>query len=260
MDCPKLLRSVLKGLKKYWSPEQIAGRSRLVHPDDPAMWISHEMIYTWIWQNKRQGGQWYLKLRQGHKKNKRRARGKADGRKTILNRTWIDERPEEANDRSRLGDWEGDTILGRGKKHAVVSLAERVSQYLVLGKMKERNWSTLNVVSRSSFKRHDQTGHLPRETLTVDNGREFWGHEDLAKKLDVAVYFAKPYKPWQRGLNEQINGLIRQFIPKSTDLRTITVKELIRIEKLLNNRPRKKLGYLTPLEVIRDQCHYAFRV
>jgi len=209
------------------------------------------MIYTWIWRNKRQGGEWHLKLRQGHKKNKRRARGKADGRKTIPNRTWIDDRPEEASDKSRLGDWEGDTILGRGKKHAVVSLAERMSQYLVLGKMKERNWRTLNAVSHSSFKRHDQAGHLPRKTLTVDNGREFWGHNDLAEKLEVDVYFARPYHPWQRGLNEQINGLIRQFIPKSTDLRTITVKELKRVEKLLNNRPRKKLGYQTPLEVMR---------
>ncbi len=201
-----------------------------------------------------------MNLRQGHKKYKRRARGKADGRKTIPNRTWIDERPKEANDKSRLGDWEGDTILGRGRKHAVVSLTERMSQYLVLGKMKERNWRTLNDVSDSSFRRHDRIGQLPRKTLTVDNGREFWGHEYLAEKLGVDVYFARPQRPWQRGLNEQINGLIRQFMPKSTDLRTITVKELKRIEKLLNNRPRKKLDYRTPLEVMRTQWQYAFRV
>lgn len=260
MDCPDLSRNVLNGLTWSWSPEQIAGRVRMEYDNMPTMWISHEMIYDWIWQNKRQGGPWHLKLRQGHKKYKRRARGKADGRKTIPNRIWIDERPEEANSKNRLGDWEGDTILGRGRKHAVVSLTERKSQYLVLGKMKERNWRTLNAVSQRSFRRHDKTGNLPRETLTVDNGREFWGHEDLARKLDVDVFFARPYKPWQRGLNEQINGLIRQFIPKSTDLRTITVKELKKVEKLLNNRPRKKLGYLTPLEVMRNQCQYAFRV
>jgi len=260
MDQPELSLNVLKGLGWRWSPEQISGRIRLEYDDLPGMWISPEMIYTWIWQNKRQGGPWHLNLRQGHKKYKRRARGKADGRKTIPNRTWIDERPEEANDKSRFGDWEGDTILGRGKKHAVVTLTERVSQYLVLGKMKQRNWRTLNAVSNRAFQRHDRTGQLPRETLTVDNGREFWGHEDLAEKLDLDIYFARPYHPWQRGLNEQINGLIRQFIPKSTDLRTITVKELKGIEKLLNNRPRKKLGYLTPLEVMRNQCNYAFRV
>lgn len=260
MDCPELSRNILTGLDWFWSPEQISGRIRMEYDDLPSMWISHEIIYSWIWQNKRQGGPWHLKLRQGHKKYKRRARGKADGRKTIPNRRWIDERPEEVNKKSRLGDWEGDTILGRGKKHAVVSITERKSQYLILGKMKERNWRTLNAVSQRSFKRHDQPGQLPRKTLTVDNGREFWGHEGLAEKLDVDVYFARPYQPWQRGLNEQINGLIRQFIPKSTDLRTINVKELKGIEKLLNNRPRKKLGYLTPLEVMRDQCHYAFRV
>ena len=260
MDHRDLSRHVLKGLSWCWSPEQISGRIRMEFEDMPSMWISHEMIYTWIWQNKRQGGLWHLKLRQGHKKHKKRARGKADGRKTIPNRTWIDDRPEEANDRSRLGDWEGDTILGRGRKHAVVSLTERKSQYLVLGKMNERNWRTFNAVAQRSFNRHDREKLLPRKTLTVDNGREFWGHEDLAERLDLDVFFARTYQPWQRGLNEQVNGLIRQFMPKSTDLRMITVKELKRIEKKLNNRPRKKLGYLTPLEVLRNQCHYAFRV
>jgi IS30 family transposase len=260
MDHRDLSRNVFKGLSWCWSPEQISGRIRIEYDDMPSMWISHEMIYTWIWQNKRQGGSWHLKLRQGHKKHKRRARGKADGRKTIPNRTWIDERPEEANDRSRFGDWEGDTILGRGRKHAVASLTERRSQYLVLGKMNERNWRTFNAVAQRSFKRHDRVGQIPRQTLTVDNGREFWGHEDLAERLDVDVFFARTYQPWQRGLNEQVNGLIRQFMPKSTDLKTITVKELKRIENKLNNRPRKKLGYLTPLEVLRNQCHYAFRV
>ena len=259
MDQPELSHNVLTGLTWRWSPEQISGRIRMEYDDMPTMWISHEMIYSWIWQNKRQGGPWHLNLRQGHKKNKRRARGKADGRKTIRNRTWIDERPEEVNDKSRMGDWEGDTLLGRGKKHAVVSLTERKSQYLVLGKMEQRNWRTLNAVTQRSFKRHEQAGQLPKNTLTVDNGKEFWGHEDLAGKLNVDVFFARPYKPWQRGLNEQINGLIRQFMPKSTDLRTITVKELKRIEKLLNNRPRKKLDYRTPLEVMRAQCQYAFR-
>ncbi len=260
MDCPDLSRNVLTGLGWSWSPEQIAGRIRMEYDDLPSMWVSHEMIYSWIWKNKRQGGSWHLKLRQGHKKYKRRARGKADGRKTIRNRIWIDQRPEEVNEKARLGDWEGDTLLGRGKKHAVVSLTERKSQYLVLGKMNQRNWKTLNAVSKRSFRRHEQDEQLPRKTLTVDNGKEFWGHEDLADKLNVEVYFAQPYKPWQRGLNEQVNGLIRQFLPKSTDLRTVAVKELKRIEKLLNNRPRKKLGYLPPLEVMRNQCHYAFRV
>ena len=260
MDHPNLSRHVLTGLGWCWSPEQIAGRLRMEYDDTPSMWISHETMYSWVWRNKRQGGPWHLKLRQGHRKHRRRARGKADGRKTIPNRTWIDDRPEEVNDRSRLGDWEADTILGRGRKHAVVSLTERKSQYVVLGKMSERNWKALNAVAHRSFQRHDKAGELPRKTLTIDNGREFWGHEDLAARLGAEVYFARPYQPWQRGLNEQVNGLIRQFLPKSTDLRTVHVKELKRIEEKLNNRPRKKLGYLTPLEVMRNQCNYAFRV
>ena len=150
--------------------------------------------------------------------------------------------------------------MGRGKRHVVVSLTERKSQYLVLGKMNQRNWRTLNAISQRSFLRHNRTGELPRTTLTVDNRREFWGHRDLAKKLDLKIYFTRPYHPWQRGLNEQVNGLIRQFLPKSTDLRTITVKDLKRIETKLNNRPRKTLGYQTPVEVMTGQCHYAFRV
>ena len=150
--------------------------------------------------------------------------------------------------------------MGRGRRHAVLSLTERASQYVVLGKMEKRNWRTLNSIAHRVFKRHDRTGQLPRKTLTVDNGPEFWGHENLAEKLNVDVYFARPNQPWQRGLNEQINGLIRQFLPKSTDMRTVTTNQLRRIEKLLNNRPRKKLGYQTPLEVMRTRCDYAFRV
>ena len=260
MDQPELLENVQKGLSWGWSPEQITQRLRLEYDDLPAMRISHETIYAWIWKNKRQGGQWYLKLRQGQKKYKRRARGKPDGRKIIPNRVWIDDRPEEVGARGRLGDWEGDTIMGRGRRHAVLSLTERRSQYVVLGKMEKRNWRTLNSIAHRAFKRHDRTGQLPRETLTVDNGPEFWGHENLADKLNVDVYFARPNQPWQRGLNEQINGLIRQFLPKSTDMRNVTANQLRRIEKLLNNRPRKKLGYQTPLEVMRTRCDYAFRV
>ena len=260
MDHPELACHVHKGLSWRWSPEQIAGRIRVEFDDLPDLWVSHETLYSWIWRDKRRGGSWHSCLRQGHKKNKRRSRGKTDGRKTIPNRTWIDDRPEEVNARSRLGDWEGDTLLGRGKKHAVVSLTERVSQYLVLGKMNQRNWRTFNAAAQRSFKRHGGEDPLPRNTLTVDNGREFWGHEKLAKTLGLDVYFARPYHPWQRGLNEQVNGLIRQFLPKSTDLRSITVKDLKRIETQLNHRPRKKLGYQTPVEVMTGQCHYAFRV
>ena len=141
MDHPELARHVCTGLSWHWSPEQIAGRIQVEFDDLPDLWVSHETLYSWVWRDKRQGGSWHSCLRQGHKKHKRRSRGQADGRKTIPNRTWIDARPEEANARSRLGDWEGDTLLGRGRKHAVVSLTERVSQYLVLGKMNQRNWN-----------------------------------------------------------------------------------------------------------------------
>lgn len=251
---------VRRRLKKYWSPEQIAGRMLFDHPADPFMRISHETIYAWIWEDKRRGGLWYKRLRQGHKKYKRRSRGKPDGRKNIPNRRWIDDRPAVVARKDRVGDWEGDTILGRGKKHAVISFAERVSQYVVLGKMNARTWHTLNATAEQAFARHNGSVPLPRETLTVDNGREFWGHEDLGRKLDLCVYFARPYQPWQRGLNEQIIGLVRQFIPKSTDLRTVTEKEMENIELLLNNRPRKTLGYRTPLEIMRNLCQYAFRV
>jgi len=249
---------VLRGLGRFWSPEQISGYIRRKYPLFPDLWISHESIYRWIWEDKRRGGRWYKKLRQCHKKYKRRARGCVDRRKVIPNRVGIEDRPDVVGLRGRIGDWEGDTMLGRGRKHAVTVVAERSSQYVVLGKMEARNWRSLNEAIGKAFERHQESFSLPRKTLTVDNGREFWGHEELGKDLGVDVYFARPYHPWERGLNEQIIGLIRQFIPKSTDLQTVTEEDLKKIEELLNNRPRKTLNYRTPLEVIKESSNYAF--
>jgi len=169
MDHPAIYSYVCRGLRQYWSPEQIVGRILLDHPDNPSLRISHETIYTWVWKDKRRGGIWYKKLRQGHKKYKRRSRGQPDGRKTIPHRCWIDDRPDIVARKGRVGDWEGDTLLGRGRKHAVISFAERVSQYVVLGKMNARTWRTLNTAAQSGFARHEKHILLPRETLTVDN-------------------------------------------------------------------------------------------
>jgi IS30 family transposase len=258
MGEPLIFWHVLRGLGRYWSPEQISGNIRRKHPSFPHLWISHDAIYRWIWEDKKRGGEWYKKLRQGHKKYKRRARGCVDHRKVIPNRVGIEERPDVVDVKGRVGDWEGDTMLGRGRKHAVTVITERSSQYVILGKMDARNWRALNEAVGKAFGRHQESFPLPRETLTVDNGREFWGHEELGKDLGVDVYFARPYHPWERGLNEQIVGLIRQFIPKSTDLRTVTEEDLRKVEELLNNRPRKTLNYRTPLEVINEASNYAF--
>jgi IS30 family transposase len=259
MGDPAIAAYVRAGLEKTWSPDEIAGRMRVDYPRDPAMRISYETIYQWIWAEKARGASWHTYLRQGHRKRKRRKRRAQDRRGKIPNRTFIDQRPPSVDARRYFGDWESDTLVGAGRKGAICTHVERRSQYLILANAGSRNWRKVVSKSRAAFRRHEAIIPVPRRTMTVDNGQEFWGHKALSKALAVSVYFAQPHHPWERGLNEQVNGLIRQFLPKGRDLRPVTLRELKRIEGLLNNRPRKKLGYRTPLEVLRRRRRYASR-
>jgi IS30 family transposase len=257
MDRPQLLKVVQEGLGKYWSPQQIAGR--LAHEQAWPL-ISHETIYKWIAAKKAQGQNWHMFLRQAHRKYRRRSRGSPDGRGKIPGRTFIEHRPSAVDERRRFGDWEGDTLVGGKHRGAVVTHVERKSQYVVMASLPVRDHRELVKVSGQAFSRHELHRPLPRKTETLDNGLEFWSHQQLGQTLGLTVYFARPHHPWERGLNEQVNGLIRQFLPKGSDLTNVGQADIQRIEDLLNNRPRKTLGYRTPIEVLRKYRIYASRI
>jgi len=227
-------------LQQDWSPEQISGYLQLrenIH-------ISHETIYQYVWADKRAGGTFYRHLRWCHKK-KRKRYGSKDRRGQIPNRVSIDERPVVVAQKARIGDWEADTIIGKNHQGALVSAVERKSQ---LTRLKRVPIKTAELVSEAIA---DKLGAVKDKvhTLTVDNGKEFTLHQKIATKLDAQVYFAHPYRSWERGLNENINGLIRQYFPKNYDFRLITDEDILFVENRLNNRPRKSLTFYTPNEI-----------
>jgi transposase, IS30 family len=230
-------------LRQDWSPEQISGwlKSRQGNT------ISHEWIYQYVLADKRAGGDLHRNLRCQKKRRKRY--GSYDRRGQLPNRVSIDERPAVVDRRERLGDWEADTIFGKGRRQAIVTLTERKSRLALLYKVEQR--------------KADQVGDAIVEllhpvvddvhTVTLDNGKEFAEHERLAKVLEADFYFAHPYAAWERGSNENMNGLIRQYIPKNRDLSTVTSQELVMIMWRLNHRPRKCLDFMSPFEVFFKQ-------
>lgn len=226
------------------SPEQIAGyleREKLVL-------LHHETIYQYIYQDKAYGGQLYKKLRIASKPYRKRY-GHYDRRGRIENRRSIDDRPVVVERRTRIGDWEGDTIIGKGRISALLTLVERKSLYTVIIKLKSRRAVELAEAISLELK------HLKSKviTLTFDNGKEFAEHETIAKELNADVYFAHPYSAWERGINENTNGLIRQYFPKGTDFKNVTQKQIQTVMDKLNNRPRKTRGFKTPIEIFKGQ-------
>lgn len=248
MENPRIVEYVKRGLKQHWSPEQIAGRMANDFPGDEEMRISHETIYGWIRDDKQRGGHWRSFLRQSGKKRRKRY-GTGENRGKIKGRVDIDERPKEVEDKQRLGDWEGDTVEGAKGSGYLTTMVDRKSQYLALGQSKTKQADAIRRTICRSFRRHN---YLPCETVTLDNGKEFAEHEKLGETLGGAVYFAKPYHSWERGLNENTNGLLRQYFPKGTDFSKITPYRLKKVEAEVNARPRKTLGYRTPQEVMRE--------
>ena len=241
-------RYVQEHLAEYWSPEQIAGRLRREHPKEPARWVSHQGIYHWITRQTADGGTWHTFLRQSHRKRRKRY-GTAEKRGRIVGRVGIEERPAEVAAKTRRGDWESDTVAGSGSTACLATHVERVSMYTVLAKLPDGTAKRFNAGTLRAFARH---GDLPFETLTADNGTEFAAFAALERPLGLAVYFARPYHAWERGLNENTNGLLRQFFPKGLDIAAVTHPYVQRVEHLLNTRPRKALGYRTPEEVLRE--------
>lgn len=225
---------------EQWSPEQISGWLRMTQNIS----ISHECIYQHIWADKRGGGTLYKQLRRtGKKYNKRK--GKTSGRGLIPGRIDIDQRPAIVAERSRIGDWEADTIVGAEHKGAILSMVERVSRYTLLKKLDAATADKTGTAIIAKMRPHRTLVH----TITADNGKEFAGHQRVAKRLDAGFYFAKPYHAWERGLNENTNGLVRQYFPKGTDFATVSSEEVERVQNLLNSRPRKILDFKSPNEV-----------
>ena len=226
-------------IRKDLSPEQISNRLKKKH----RILVSHERIYQHILADKRAGGDLYRHLRCQKKRRKRY--GSYDRRGVLPNRVSIDERPEIVDTRQRLGDWEADTIVGKRHRGALVSLSERKSR-LTLLKWVERR--TAQAVADAVIELLEPCKHLVH-TITSDNGKEFADHERIAKGLETDFYFAHPYAAWERGTNENSNGLVRQYFPKNRDFTTITEEETIMAQSRLNNRPRKCLDFDTPYEV-----------
>ena len=237
---PELKKMMMNKLLEDWSPEQIAGRFKL-----DGYSISHETIYQYVWKNKRRGGTLYQHLRHHGKKYNKRASGKA-GRGCIPHRVDIAERPLIVEQKARMGDWEGDTIIGVKHQGAIVSYVDRCSKFTFLKKIDRK---TAELVTQATIEKLGEEG-VPVITITYDNGMEFANHLSIASALNARCYFARPYHSWERGLNEHTNGLVRQYLPKSTDFTQVTDQRVQDIAERLNNRPRKILQYRTPHEVM----------
>jgi len=228
-------------LRLKWSPEQVScylKRVKLLN-------ISHETIYLYVWADKEAGGNLYARLR-GAPKQRRKRYGAYDSRGRLAGKRHISERPESIESRETFGHWEIDTVLGKGSRDCIVTLVERKTRYTLIGKLKARTVDQLNTRLLKIIK-----GHRKKiKTITADNGTEFHGYESIEKKTGVKFYFATPYHSWERGSNENTNGLIRQYLPKSKSMASVTQHQCNAIAAKLNTRPRKTLGFFTPEECV----------
>lgn len=241
---PKKLTEDLKiqinsKLLNDWSPEQISGRFKT-----EGISISHETIYRYVWTDKRSGGLLYQHLRHHGKRYNKRSSGKS-GRGCIPDRVDIAERPKIVEEKSRIGDWEGDTVISAVSRTALVTVVDRCSKFTLIKKIGQK---TAENVHRAMTEKMHALPH-PVHTITYDNGMEFAAHKKTSADLNSKSYFARPYHSWERGLNEHTNGLIRQYLPKTFDFKEVTHDEIQAIENKLNHRPRKVLKYKTPHEV-----------
>jgi IS30 family transposase len=246
----RLMGYVAERLRDRWSPEQIAGR---LSAGAPALLeglsISHTTIYRWIWSDPQRTRQFRPFLRIAHKP-RRKPYGKPSRRGPIPGKRSIDERPTEANEQKRLGDWEADTIVGKARKGFFLTCVDRASRFLIARKLDA-------CAAEPVAQRFQQTiRRLPasqRRSLTLDNGREFSRPVELERRLDLPIYFAHPYQAWERGSNENVNGFLRQYLPKGTDLTQATAQQLQSHVRALNGRPRKGLGFRCPFELFHSQ-------
>lgn len=235
---------VIAKLAEEWSPEQIACRMRQTFADDARMRISHETIYAYIYADRREGGLLWKQLRRQHRRRRPRGSGRRRGG-GIPGRVGIEERPQVVEDRSRAGDWEGDTLAGKSGR--LVTAVDRKSRYVVIAKVPDKRAASVN---RGGIRMLKKLPAKFRKTLTLDNGTEFARFVEMERALSLRVYFADPYNSNQRATNENTNGLLRQYFPQGTDFREVTHQAVAKAQARLNNRPRKCLDYRTPHEVL----------
>lgn len=245
---PRLLEEVKAMLREGWSPGIISGQLRLKFPEDPAMRISHESLYQWI----------YGQIQDGHLKPEclwrpRKARQGRHSRKPphsrIPGRVDIEQRPEVVAERSRVGDWEGDSVVSAKNRGGIATFVERNTRFTIAGHLSDKQASTFAKTAQDLF------GWVPEslcQTATLDNGTEMAAHAVFSQPKGMDIYFAHPHAPWQRGTNEQVNGLIRRYFPKGTDFSKVTPAELDAVILKINKRPRKCLNYRAPYDVFAD--------
>jgi len=240
---PEIRSHVENLIKEDLSPEQIVGVSK----DQGIDCVSHERIYQHIWLDKKNNGELHTHLRRKGRRYRKRG-NKKDTRGIIKNRVIIDKRPDIVEDRSRFGDLEVDLIIGKNHKQAILTVNDRASGMLKMKKVKSKE---SEVVTNAIIEILDDW--IPYiHTMTADNGKEFAGHEIVATNLDIDYYFAHPYHSWERGSNENLNGLVRQYFEKGSDFSSISDEDVIRVQEKLNNRPRKRFGFKSPIFVMNN--------
>lgn len=240
---PQDFATVEELLCRQWSPEQVSGHLRR----SGQLSISHETIYRHIWRDKQEGGLLYTHLR-GARKRRRKRYGAYDSRGRLAGKRLITERPQEVETREQLGHWEIDTVMGTGSLDCIVTLVERKTGMVLIGKLRDRTASSFNQrVIR--LIRHHEGAFL---SVTADNGTELHGYERIEERTGVLFYFAHPYHSWERGSNENANALIRQYLPRGKSMAGLSQQLCNSIARKLNSRPRKRLGFKTPLECYQE--------
>jgi len=246
----ELSRSVERGLAQKWSPQQIAKRLRHAHPDNPAMHVSHETIYKALFIQGRGALRKELTRHLRSRRTERRPRGRAELRGSIPDLVEISQRPAEAADRAVPGHWEGDLILGKGNNSAIGTLVERKTRFVLL--LHLPNGRTAEHVRVALTNKIQELPEQLRRSLTWDRGKEMAQHAQFTVDTGVRVFFCDPHSPWQRGSNENTNGLLRQYFPKGQDLGQYDAKDLDFVADELNRRPRQTLEWKTPCEVLNE--------
>jgi IS30 family transposase len=241
-----LRKYVIKKLRTYSSPEQIAGQWNRSHVKEK---IGKDTIYKFVYE-KRKDLVKYLR-RQKSKYRARYGTRIREKQRELERKRRIDQRPEIINQRARLGDWEGDTVRGNGSSGHIITYVERKSGYLVAGKVEKATAENINAFTIKNFKKIPKAKRL---SITYDNGSEFSGYDIIEQEIGIVAYFAWPYHSWERGTNENTNGLLRQFFPKKMRFDTVTQEYLDKVVRLINHRPRKRLNYLTPYEIFKKNC------
>ena len=242
----KLRKYIVKKLKKYLSPEQVAGQWNKRRQNQR---IGKDTIYKFVYE-KRKDLVKYLRCQKGKYRRRYGTRIREKQREERRKRR-RDRRPDVINLRQRIGDWEGDTVRGSGKSGHLITYVERKSGYLVAGKAEQATIENINAFTIGKFKKIPRGKRL---SITYDNGSEFSGYDSIEEQTGMTVYFAFPYHSWERGTNENTNGLLRQFYPKKSRFDAITQEQLDKVVRLINNRPRKRLNYLTPYSVFKKNC------